>query len=188
LRFQGARPAWRPQRGGLPRGISFPNRDRPHPGQHGNRCEDSLKSIDLSGVQIAIQTMPPFPWHFGGQSYHNLFLNADEIVQFCIDNPEIKICLDISHTMMACNYYGWDIREFVRKVGDYVVHLHIVDALGIDGEGVEIGKGDVDFISLSKAMKTHCKEIQFIPEVWQGHKNGGEGFWNALNFLEKIGM
>jgi hypothetical protein len=27
--------------------------------------------------------------------------------------------------------------------------------------------------------------IQFIPEVWQGHKNRGEGFWDALSYLEK---
>jgi len=26
--------------------------------------------------------------------------------------------------------------------------------------------------------------IQFIPEVWQGHKNDGEGFWKALEYLE----
>ena len=24
----------------------------------------------------------------------------------------------------------------------------------------------------------------FIPEIWQGHKNMGEGFWTALERLE----
>jgi N-acetylneuraminate synthase len=146
----------------------------------------SLKSVDLSGVEIAIQTMPPFPWHFGGQSHHNLFLCADEIVTFCESNPKIKICLDISHTMMACNYYGWSLDEFIAKTGRYVSHLHVVDAKGSDGEGIEIGKGDVDFWSTKKMLSKFCPEIQFIPEVWQGHKNGGEGFWTALNFLEKV--
>ena len=146
----------------------------------------SLSKLDLDGVTIAIQTMPPFPWHFGGQSYHNLFVCADEIVSFCEENPRIKICLDVSHSMMSCNYYGWDLLEFVRKVSPYNVHMHIVDAKGIDGEGVEIGKGDVDFQSLLKLLDEINPGIQFIPEVWQGHKNNGEGFWGGLEFLERL--
>ena len=146
---------------------------------------DALAQIDASGVQVAIQTMPPFPWHFGGQSYHNLFVSADEIVDFCNEYKDIKICLDVSHTMMACNYYGWDLYGFIEKISPHVVHMHIADAKGIDGEGVESGKGDVDFSRLSSVLGECCKEIQFIPEIWQGHKNGGEGFWRAFDFLEK---
>ena len=26
--------------------------------------------------------------------------------------------------------------------------------------------------------------VPFIPEIWQGHKNDGEGFWVALERLE----
>ena len=145
---------------------------------------DALKKVEQSGVTVAIQTMPPFPWHFGGQSYHNLFVSADEIVSFCRENPQVKICLDVSHSMMACNYYGWDILEFVRKVAPYNVHMHIVDAKGADGEGVEIGEGDVDFLALFQLLNEVNPDTPFIPEVWQGHKNKGEGFWSALEYLE----
>jgi len=147
---------------------------------------DALKKIDHSEVTIAIQTMPPFPWHFGGQSYHNLFVCADEIVSFCRDNPDLRICLDVSHSMMACNYFGWDLLDFVRKVAPYNVHMHIVDAKGADGEGVRIGEGDVDFLALFKLLNEVNPEVPFIPEVWQGHKNNGEGFWSALEYLEGI--
>jgi sialic acid synthase SpsE len=149
---------------------------------------DSLSQIDLSGVTIAIQTMPPFPWHFGGQSFHNLFVCADEIEVFCNQNPNIKICLDVSHSMMACNYYGWGLLDFVEKVAPYNVHMHIVDAKGSDGEGIEIGQGDVDFYALFKLLNEVNKKVQFIPEVWQGHKNNGEGFWSGLDFLEKYSI
>lgn len=145
---------------------------------------ESLAKVGAGKAVIAIQTMPPFPWHFGGQSFHNLFVDADEIVSFCKANPSIKVCLDISHTMMACNYYGWDLYEFITKVAPYVVHMHIVDAKGVDGEGVEVGCGDVDFEKLGSILNSFCPKIQFIPEVWQGHKNNGEGFWKALEFLE----
>lgn len=148
----------------------------------------SLSKLDLKGVCLSIQTMPPFPWHFGGQSYHNLFVNADEIRSFCNSNPMIKICLDISHSMMACNYYGWDLLDFVEKIAPYNVHLHVVDAKGSDGEGVEIGAGDVNFEELIRLLAQVNPRVQFIPEVWQGHKNGGEGFWKALDYLESKGL
>jgi N-acetylneuraminate synthase len=147
----------------------------------------SLDKIDLTNIQIAIQTMPPFPWHFGGQSHHNLFVDPNEIREFCIQTNH-KICLDVSHSMMACSYYHWDMEEFLKKVLPFTVHLHIVDAKGIDGEGVQIGKGDVDFTMLKRVLDTYAPGVQFIPEIWQGHKNKGEGFWLALNFLETIGL
>lgn len=90
--------------------------------------------------------------------------------------------------MMACNYYQWDFSAFLKKVLPHTIHLHIVDAKGIDGEGVQIGHGDVDFALLHDQLNQHAPGIQFIPEIWQGHKNKGEGFWSALAFLEKTGF
>lgn len=143
----------------------------------------SLEALDKSNVTIAIQTMPPFPWHFGGQSHHSLFVHAEEIVEFCKDT-NTKICLDLSHSMMACNYYEKSIYEFVENVAPYTCHFHVVDAKGVDGEGVQIGHGDVDFRRVGKLMDLYAPSIQFIPEIWQGHKDSGDGFWRALDFLE----
>jgi len=152
-----------------------------------DRVATALEKVDLSPVLLAIQTMPPFPWHFGGQSYHNLFVDPDEIVEFC-ERTGHRICLDVSHSMMACNYYHWGWDDFLQKVLPYTVHLHVVDAKGVDGEGVQIGDGDVDFSRLRDLMNEYAPNVQFIPEVWQGHKNKGEGFWAALDFLENIGV
>lgn len=150
-----------------------------------DRVANVLEQVDLTQVKLAIQTMPPFPWHFGGQSYHNLFIDPDEIAAFC-QRTGHHICLDVSHSMMACNYYQWDFSEFLTKVLPHTIHLHVVDAKGVDGEGVQIGHGDVDFAMLRDQMNKLSPGVQFIPEVWQGHKNKGEGFWSALEFLEKI--
>tara|TARA_B100001057_G_scaffold500279_1_gene614500 strand:- start:85 stop:2331 length:2247 start_codon:yes stop_codon:yes gene_type:complete len=147
--------------------------------------EESLYEIDLSQVKLGIQTMPPFPWHFGGQSHHNLFVDPDEIHAFC-NKTHYNICLDVSHSAMACSYYGWDLITFVDKVSEHINYFHIVDAKGSDGEGIEIGKGDVDFKELSKIINKKNPNTPFIPEVWQGHKDSGVGFFNALNFLEKF--
>tara|TARA_B100000614_G_scaffold262339_1_gene295345 strand:+ start:1850 stop:4096 length:2247 start_codon:yes stop_codon:yes gene_type:complete len=146
--------------------------------------KESLEAFDLSDVELSIQTMPPFPWHFGGQSHHNLFVDPNEIQQFCSETG-FNVCLDVSHSAMACSYYGWDLIEFTKKISPHINYFHIVDAKGSDGEGVEIGKGDVDFELFSNLINKECKNIPFIPEVWQGHKDKGAGFYNALNFLEK---
>ena len=143
-----------------------------------------LAEIDQEGVEIVIQTMPPFPWHFGGQSYHNLFVDSQEIKLFC-QKHGVRICYDVSHSMMACSYYNWELSEFTQTVAPFIAHMHVVDALGVDGEGVEIGKGDVDFCMLCNLLNDRAPDAQFIPEIWQGHKNDGEGFWAALEFLER---
>ena len=146
--------------------------------------KDSLAAVNTESVRIAIQTMPPFPWHFGGQGYHNLFVDPDEINSFCAETGA-KICLDVSHSMMACSYHGWNLSSFVETIGAHISYLHVVDALGPDGEGVQIGKGDVNFYDLGEILRKVCPDAPFIPEVWQGHTDNGAGFWDGLNFLEK---
>lgn len=145
--------------------------------------EENLKRVDAEGLEIIAQTMPPFPWHFGGQSHHNLFVDPDEIVDFCARNG-MRICFDLSHSQLACNYYNWSMTEFARKVGPYTAHLHIVDAKGLDGEGLQIGEGDMDFGGLARVLDETCPDASFVPEIWQGHKNDGAGFWFALDKLE----
>ena len=105
---------------------------------------DALCQVDDSNVELIIQTMPPYPWHFGGQSNHNLFVDASEISKFCSEN-DVRICLDVSHTEMACAEYNWQLSDFVNEVGKYVAHIHLADAIGSDGEGVEFGAGCVNF-------------------------------------------
>jgi len=77
------------------------------------------------------------------------------------------------------------MQHFTRDVGKYVAHLHIVDAKGHHDEGLQIGAGEIDFESLARDLKQWSPGVSFIPEIWQGHKNGGEGFWIALDRLEK---
>lgn len=168
--------------GGFSTATFLPREKRP---EMYRRIAESLAQVDQSGVEVIIQTMPPFPWHFGGQSYHNLFVAPEEIEGFC-KAYGYRMCYDISHSMMACSYYKWKLTDFSALVAPHTAHMHVVDALGVDGEGVQIGKGDVDFTELARDLDRYAPGIQFIPEVWQGHKNQGEGFWFALNFLERF--
>jgi sialic acid synthase SpsE/sugar phosphate isomerase/epimerase len=147
------------------------------------RLAESLARLDMSGVEIIPQTMPPFPWHFGGQRYHNLFVSGEEIAAFCAKHG-MRVCLDVSHSKLACNHQRWSFHEFLTAVGPYTAHLHMADASGVDGEGLQIGEGDVDWVSACATLDRVAPEATFIPEIWQGHKNEGEGFWVALDRLE----
>ncbi len=146
---------------------------------------DSLSILDTDEVEIIPQTMPPFPWHFGGQRYHNLFVDPEDIANFCHKHG-YRVCLDTSHSKLACNHHKLSFKEFIEQVGPYTAHLHIADAEGEDGEGLQIGKGDIDFPALAEDLEKLVPNVSFIPEIWQGHQNEGEGFWIALDRLEKF--
>lgn len=147
---------------------------------------DTLKEIDLSGINCAIQTMPPFPWHFGGQSHHNLFVDAHEAARFCSAINDVTLCLDTSHSMMACNYYGWKLDEFIQIIAPHVSYIHLADAKGVDGEGIKFGHGDINFQNIWQQLRLTIPKAPFIPEVWQGHLNNGAGFWHALDYIETL--
>jgi N-acetylneuraminate synthase len=147
------------------------------------RFAASLLELDMAGVELIPQTMAPFPWHFGGQRYQNIFVKIDEIVAWC-GKLNLRMCFDISHTRLTCNHFGIDFYEFAEKIAPLSAHLHLGDAQGLNGEGLQIGEGDIDFVRLGKILKAGCPDASFIPEIWQGHKNGGEGFWIALEKLE----
>ena len=118
-----------------------------------------------------------------GKDFITFFVNPSDIVKFC-ETYNTRICYDISHSKLACNYYKWSFTDFTRQVGKYVAHLHIVDAKGTHDEGLQIDAGEIDFKRLGLELRQWVPNASFIPEIWQGHKNNGEGFWLALNKLE----
>lgn len=146
---------------------------------------DSLSKLDTTGVTLLIQTMPPFPWHFGGQRFHNLFVNPFEISKFCSQYNHL-VCFDSSHSALACNYYGWKLPLFIEEISPYIRHSHLADASGDKEEGLQIGSGTIDFMTLLNVLYRECRNSSFIPEIWQGHKESGAEFWAALDALQKI--
>ena len=57
------------------------------------------------------------------------------------------------------------------------------DAQGINGEGIQMGLGDVDFKIIMEKIKSNQT---FIVETWQGHKNDGMGFAHDLIHLSEL--
>ena len=143
----------------------------------------SLGELDLDGVELIPQTMAPFPWHFGGQRHQNIFIFPEESAAFCATH-NLRMCVDISHTKLAANHFGFDFAKGLALLGPHTAHLHFGDARGLDGEGLQVGDGEIDFDEIGAVLRKHAPDASFIPEIWQGHKNMGEGFWTALERLE----
>ncbi|WP_328701909.1 N-acetylneuraminate synthase family protein [Aestuariimicrobium ganziense] len=148
------------------------------------RIAQALERIDASEVRITAQTLPPFPWLMGGQQYHNLFMALDDTVEFC-EQYGHRLTLDTSHSKLAANFTRRPFSEYVERLAPHTEHLHLVDAEGVDGEGPQVGEGEIDWPLLAQQLDDGCPGVGFIPEIWMGHTNNGEGFWTALERLEE---
>jgi sialic acid synthase SpsE/endonuclease IV len=145
------------------------------------RVLESLNKIDWRNTQILIQNMAPFPWHFGGQRYQNIFGHSNEIVNFCKESGT-KICLDTAHLSMHCVHHKLDFKTEFNILLPFTAHFHMSDAAGLNGEGVDLGQGDIDFDFVINAVNEHQT---FIVETWQGHKAHGAGFARDLKILNE---
>jgi len=145
----------------------------------------SLAEIDSDGVELLLENLPPYPWYFGGQWKGNYFMDAEEVRDFC-EETGAHICFDLSHAALYCNAKGKNLADFIRIVKPFIRHIHFADAYGLDGEGVQIGEGDIDLESIMPLFKDY--NGTWVPEIWRGHLNHGKGFIEALIKLKTYGL
>jgi N-acetylneuraminate synthase len=148
------------------------------------RFYESCARIDFGNTELIPQNMAPFPWHFGGQRHQNIFMMPDELAAQA-ETHKLRLCLDLSHLSMTCFHFDLDFQQALALLLPHSTHLHVADAKGVNGEGVLMGTGDVDW-PLTWAQIKKYPRVSFIPEVWQGHKDHGAGFWSALKFLSEV--
>ncbi|WMJ01566.1 N-acetylneuraminate synthase family protein [Pseudomonas chlororaphis subsp. aurantiaca] len=162
--------------------------DAPFPISHRaelyRRFQESCAQVDFGRTELIPQNMAPFPWHFGGQRHQNIFMMPDELAEQA-KALGLRLCLDLSHLQMACFHFGLDFQAALALLLPHSAHLHVADAKGANGEGVIMGTGDVDWPATWAQLKRY-PTVSFIPEVWQGHKDHGAGFWSALEFLNTL--
>lgn len=162
--------------------------DEPFPIAHRTelyrRFQESCAQVDFGRTELIPQNMAPFPWHFGGQRHQNIFMMPDELAEQA-KALGLRLCLDLSHLQMTCFHFGLDFQAALALLLPHSAHLHVADAKGANGEGVIMGTGDVDWPATWAQIKGY-PTVSFIPEVWQGHKDHGAGFWSALEFLNTL--
>lgn len=142
--------------------------------------EASLAEVDVEGIELLLENLPPRPWFFGGEWVANLFVKAQEIKDF-LDAHGLKMCLDTSHAQLGCNARGGSLVDFCRLLRPSVRHLHLSDAEGVGEEGLQIGEGQIDWKAVAEVFRGYDGTV--TPEIWQGHLEGGKGFLLALERL-----
>lgn len=67
-------------------------------------------------------------------------------------------------------------------------YLHISDAAAPEVEGLQLGDGSIDFGPVVERIKERGKDWWGIPEIMDGHRDGGKGFARAMTFLKARGF
>ncbi len=147
------------------------------------RSLDELRGFsEVQEVELLFENLPPYPWYFGGQWKGNYFMDAEEIASFCQEH-QLRICFDLSHAALYCNAKEKDLEEAILTLLPHTSHLHLADAYGLDGEGVQIDEGDIDMGRILPLFKGF--QGTWVPEIWRGHLHGGQGFFTALERIKK---
>jgi N-acetylneuraminate synthase len=148
----------------------------------------SVSEIDRAGVEMLLENLPPHPWYFGGQWLTNAFMDAGEIRDFLASVGLPGMCFDTSHSKLFCNWAHVDFYEQVKILLPLIRHLHVSDGSGTDGEGLQVGDGNIDwvrFFQLIRPGQPDGYNGTMIPEIWRGHQRNGEGFLIAIERLSQ---
>ncbi len=172
---------------GVPRVIVHPGGASTHRENgatgYAERFARSLEEACMDGMEVLPENLPPYPWYFGGKWYTHFFADVEEVAHFC-ETYEYRLCLDLSHAQLHCAAVGQSLTDYARRVKHLVSHLHISDACGTDGEGLQIGEGEIDFAAVMQELSPF--RGSWIPEIWRGHQHGGAGFRTALSRLSEF--
>jgi N-acetylneuraminate synthase len=147
--------------------------------------EELFSENSTLNALLTLQWLPPFAWYFGGSIKLNIMNSLEDVPR--IIKYKLPITLDTSHLLLGKNAYGLNPWEVVESLKENIVHWHISDSLGLDGEGMPIGHGGKEnerFIG-----DVIRKEGMKVIEVWQGHFNNYHGFKaeiNKISSMEKI--
>lgn len=141
-----------------------------------------MHEIAESGVEVLMQWLPPIAWYFGGSIELNV-LNK-EVDAALVRQHDIMLCMDICHLLMGKNRFGFSPLALMEDLHSVSRHIHIADAVGLDGEGLAIGEGESENIAvIKKSLEYNCLKVI---EVWQGHLDNGAGFAKALSTLSTL--
>ena len=88
----------------------------------------------------------------------------------------LQVCFDVSHSKLACNELNLSFDTFIETVLPWVAHLHIADARGLDGEGLQISEGEIDFHSLNKKLIRKRRASPGFQKFGRGMKIMERGF------------
>lgn len=149
------------------------------------RSMGELAAYADNRLELVLENMPGY-YRTRGELWHPcLFTDLDEIISV-LGETGLGMCLDVSHAKLHCNVKGVDFEHYLGKLLPYTRHFHLSDAAGIDGEGLQIGEGEINWNWLWSI--TRGLDLVAVPEIDDGFKDGGNGFRIARDRLADAGI
>jgi sialic acid synthase SpsE/sugar phosphate isomerase/epimerase len=151
------------------------------------RSVDNFKKLKYNpdDIEILPENLPPRPWYLGGQWFQYGFMHAEDMIKFC-NHFNLGMTYDVCHAALHCHHDNISLNEYTNKILPLASHFHLSDAIGIDGEGVQVGEGEVDFQSFFDNLKKNGhenKDFSWVTEIWSGHVNHGSGCHKSMHNL-----
>lgn len=143
-----------------------------------------LKAYAGSRVDVIVENMPELYWNGESLLTTSLFKDWKE-VRSVLQETGMGMCMDLCHARLYCTAHHIDFNLYVTVLKPYIRHLHIADALGVSGEGLQIGDGEIDFKALWNILDG--MDVVIVPEIVEGHRKNGLGFKIAKNRLARLG-
>jgi N-acetylneuraminate synthase len=143
-----------------------------------------LKEYSGSSVNILLENMPEF-YRNDGELWHVSVFKDWKEIRSVLQELKIGLCLDICHAKLYCNAKHLDFISYVTVLKPFIKHIHISDALGTSGEGIQIGDGEINFRELYRILNS--LDVILVPEIDKGHQEHGHGFKAARNRLNRLG-
>lgn len=131
---------------------------------------------------LTLQWLPPYAWYFGGSMKLTNVNNYEDVGW--LKQLKIPVTLDSSHLLLGKSAFNFNSRAIIEELSENIIHWHISDAAGLDGEGLPIGAGGPDNQALISEI-INREELKVI-EVWQGHFYNYEGFKVAINKIASL--
>ncbi|MEA2112489.1 MAG: N-acetylneuraminate synthase family protein [Patescibacteria group bacterium] len=134
-------------------------------------------------IEILPENLPSRPWYLNGEWYQYGFTRAEDMLKFC-KHFNLGMTFDICHAALYCNNEKESLVDYAKKIRLITKHIHISDAKGTSGEGIQINKGEINFKEVLDVFKN--KNFSWVTEIWSGHLHEGIETYKALLKLEKF--
>jgi sugar phosphate isomerase/epimerase len=79
-----------------------------------------------------------------------------------VDDPFLGLCMDVGHQHL---FSELDASEWVRRMGDRLLHIHLHDNDRAGDKHWAIGRGTIDFAPFYAVLKRHVPEVTISLEV-----------------------
>jgi len=166
-----------------PGGIRPSGSDDPLPEM--NDLLETFNSLERYGIPLYLENMPWFYWMDDGLRFESSFCTEPDDLKDALGSVD-GILLDTCHAQLARKEGDPGVLMDFLKLEDLIRYVHLSDAIPPDGEGLLPGKGVVPWDDVIGGIRATGAPV--LPEIMDGHRNGGEKFALALEWLKENGM